>query len=232
MLRRIIDFVRGRLARSSGDVERSYLRNYPHDFDAPSEILLGLRRVDATADLLYLGWGQWMLVSVRPNSEMIQKGVRRLAEARRLLHRWETDPALKQNPGAFRRLYRRYLYWLAVSQGARPIGKYEAAFVRRFGLEAIVTDFRRMDWMHRMATEQAVFDEGNAQYGLDYEKARARRDAHAELRDEYKHLDAFRYLTTTSHSTTRHDDPEKRRHRSGFTTVATIGADGQLRSTA
>lgn len=231
MFRWLLDRVRTRRQRVPGMVARSHLPYYRHDFEAPRAILEALRHEDSTADLLYLGWGKWMLVSVRPHREMIAAGHRGLEGARRLLNRWSNEHTFRANPGAFRRLYQRYLYWLAVSQGARPICEYDHRFVRRYGLEAIVTDFRRMNWMHRTATEHAVFDDNNAQFGLDYEKARARQEADADLRSEYRAIHAWRYVTQLTHGVTRHDDPEKRRHRSGFTTVATIGADGHLTRT-
>jgi hypothetical protein len=228
-LRNTLDRVLRRRGSGAGYSSRSLLSHYRHDYDAPADILRRLRETDPTADLLYLGWGKWLLVSVRPNSAMMATGRRRLAAAARLLQRWDTDPKLKQNPGAFRRLYQRWLYWLAVSQGARPICDYERKFVKRYGLEAIVQDFRCMDWMHRTARENDVFDDNNAQFGLGYEREKARREAGDELRSEYRHMDAWRYLAVQSHGVTRHDDPEKPRHRSGFTTVARITADGQLR---
>lgn len=226
MLQRMVDRVRWWLFHAPGTAERSHLPHYPHEFDAPSDILRQLRYVDPTADLLYLGWGQWQLVSVRPDRAKMDVGARRLEASSLQLRRWDADFSMSRAPGIFRRLWRRRLYWTAVSQGARPITKYHFAFVRRFGLEAIVADFRRMDWMHRTATENAVFDENNALYGLDFEKARARRDADLELRDESKALHVWDFLDKNPHSVTREASPDTRRHRSGFTTVATIGADG------
>jgi hypothetical protein len=200
---------------------RTLFPHYRHDFDAPPEILEQLRVVDPRADLLYLGWGKWLLVVIRPDREHMAAAYRRLDSARRILRLWEANPLYRANPGAFRVLYQRYLYWLAASQGARPIGEYPAAFIRRFGFEAVVLDFRRADWLYRTVTDNQLFDD-NDPHGLDFEKARARDEADADLRSEHRALDGYRYLVGRTHAVTRVDDPEKRRQRSGFSLTRSI----------
>lgn len=197
--------------------------DYPRDLEAPRVIVAQLQLVDRSADLLYLGWGRWLLVAMKPDARHTATGARIRRNAHRLLELWATNPKFKANPGAFRRLYGRYLYGVCTAAGARPISDYPASFVRRYGLEAIVTDFRRMDWMFRTVTDTELFDD-NHPMGLGYAKEQARLEADADLRSEYRHMHAWRYLSRLTHGVTRYDNPETPRHRSGFTTVATISA--------
>lgn len=195
---------------------------------APADVIARIRETDPTAELLYFGWGKWYLVRYRPNRMWQHKAMPRIKDALRLLQQWQDLPRYRANPGAFRRLYARLLFWQMVYQGGRPVAEYSAKEVRAHGLEYIADDFRRMEWMLRNLVAN--------DYQLD-EQLNGEKDRAAQLaRDEFKNLDrakdAWKYLFTLSHSVSRHDDPERPRHRSGFTTVAAIGADGKRKVTA
>jgi hypothetical protein len=209
----------------------SHFPEFPALYDPPADVLRCVREIDSAADLLYFGWGKWYLVRFKPNREHIarahralagqvdQRGVRQPGVIE-LLERWRTGSRFKANPGAFRRLYGRYLFWTLVRMGGRPIAEYDVRFIRVLGFEGIVDDFRCMEWMARNLSDQQV------EAALNAEKDTASAEANAQMTDEGRGRDAWRYLFTRTHAATRYDNPERRRHRSGFTTVATIGADG------
>lgn len=181
---------------------------FPHLYDPPGETVRLLREIDPAADLLYFGWGTWYLVRHRPNREHIAGACRALVSGVRLLEEWRTGTTYKANPGAFRRLYGRYLFWTAVRLGARPVASYDKKFIRRQGFPGIVDDFRRMEWMIRHTSDAAVLDLLSA----DHDTAAAA--ARAELTDEYAAVTMAEHLSRAPHSVTSHA-PEH--GRSGFT---------------
>src|SRR5205085_9824076 len=86
----------------------------------PIDVVRGLREVDPTADMYYLGWKKWVLVSVRPNDEHRRAALRMILGSpatgtqparpglRTLLWLWETNAKYRANPGAFRQLMQKY----------------------------------------------------------------------------------------------------------------------------
>ena len=100
-----------------------------------------LRDVDPTAELIYLGAGQWLLGSVQPNE------ARRLAGGRMIARQLALPPE-RRSVGAIRlgTLFR---------QGFRPIAIYEEA-----DLDSgfVVADFRFRDWRYRHNADR-VFEE-------------------------------------------------------------------------
>jgi hypothetical protein len=213
-----------RRERASGGSIPTLFPEFPADVHPPQDVLRRIREEDAGVDLLYFGWGKWALIRLKPNREHLETGARRIREAKRMLRQWETDQGWKANPGAFRRLYGRYLYWLVVCQGGRPIAEYTAREMHEHGFSGVISDLRCMLWMQRHTSDDHVLRE------LNREKDEALEAARAEFADEYAAKDVCDYLNKRTHTVTRHDNPEKRRHRSGFTTVATIGAGGLHRS--
>lgn len=211
---------------SSGARIPTLFPEYPRDVEAPQDILRDIRAIDPDIDLLYLGWGKWALVRLKPNRVHIETGARRIRDAKQRLRIWETHQGWKANPGAFQRLYGRYLYWLMVCQGGRPIAQYSRTEFKALGFRGIVDDLRCMLWMQRNTTD------GETLRLMNKEKDDAIEAAQAAFADEYAAKDVCDYLNKRTHSVTRHDNPETRRHRSGFTTIAAIGADGTHRSIA
>lgn len=193
----------------------------------PRHVVAGLRVTDPTADLVYLGWGKWVLVSVQADkidhwyqktngqwSTLRRDAISILVNARRLLELWRANPKFQANPGAFRRLIGRYDFALLATMGARPIAEYQ---VQGEPTSAIVDDFRRMDWMYRHTSDEEL------ERLLEAPAEERRAEALADLTDEHRHLDAWRYLTTRTHTVTRFDDPSKTRGpKSGFARVMTI----------
>lgn len=216
MLALVKDLVgwRRRLKPASVAPFTTFYPDFPQDFTAPRDIQQRIREVSPLAELVYFGWGRFYLVRYKPHRELIAGAERRLGEARRLLSKWELGTEYKSNPGAFRRLYGRYLFWRLATMGARPIADYPRTFIRTFGFDAIVTDFRFMEWMVRHTKDSAI--DGL----LNGEQDAAREAARQDLADIYKAKDAYRYLSARTHGVTRIELPH---HRSGFTTQRKIG---------
>jgi hypothetical protein len=185
----------------------------------PSHVVRDLREIDPTADLYYLGWKKWVLVSVRPHIDHQHAALRMVLGSpaspagparpglRFLLRRWEVDPKLRQNPGAFRQLLQKYEMALLMAQGARPIAEY---VIQGEPTSAIVDDFRRMDWMYRNISDDQLDRMLNAPYEQGREAARA------DIRDEARARDAWRYMHTLNIAPGISLTP-KDRVRSGFT---------------
>jgi hypothetical protein len=185
----------------------------------PIDVVRGLREVDPTADMYYLGWKKWVLVSVRPNDDHRRAALRMILGSpatpagparpglRMLLWKWETDPKFRQNPGAFRQLLQKYEMALLMAQGARPIAEY---VIQGEPTSAIVDDFRRMDWMYRNISDDQLDRMLNAPYEQGREAARA------DIRDEARARDAWRYMHTLNIAPGISLTP-KDRVRSGFT---------------
>lgn len=188
------------------------LPQFPHLRRPPQHVVAGLRQVDPTADLVYMGWAKWLLVSVRPNREVIQQSQRILTNARRLLELWRANPKYRENPGAFRRLIGRYDFAVLATMGARPITEY---VIQGEPTSAIVDDMRRMDWLFRHTTDEA-FDRA-----LDAPKEQQRAAAHAELTDPARATAAWRWMFTRSHWT-GYNPTKPQGPKSGFTRIATI----------
>ncbi len=202
------------------------LPHFPHLRRPPHHVVAGLRQVDPTADLVYLGWGKWLLVSVQPDrmdmwykkrngqfSTLRRDALEILVNARRLLALWETDHKYQANPGAFRRLIGRYDFAQLAVMAARPIAEYR---IQGEPTSAIVDDFRRMDWLYRHTSDDEL------DRALDAPKEEQQAAAHAELTDPGRATDAWRYLFTRSHW--YGDDRQRQRPRSGFHTIARIPA--------
>ncbi len=202
--------------------------DFPALYDPPQDIARRLREeADPTAELVYFGWGKWMLCRYNPRRDAIVKANRALVIGQRLLRRWETDQVMKANPGAFKRLYGRYLYWTLVRLGGQPTylyadgttkdGRVERWMIRHIGLTFIVDDARQMFWRHRTATPEEMGLELDRQ--LDVKEQQG-----GHMQDEAYHRDAARWLFTRTHSATQWDDPSKTRGpRSGFRRVMTAG---------
>jgi hypothetical protein len=205
-------------------VMQTLLPNFPHLRLAPPHVLAGLREVDPTADLVYLGWRRWMLVSVRQDlmdswykqrngqfSTLRRHALGMLVNARRLLELWETNPKYRANPGAYRRLINRHDMALLAYQGARPITDYT---VQGEPTAAIVDDFKRRDWLYRNTTDDELLAQVNAP------KEQQQAEARAQFSDIHRAADAWRYCFTLNHWVG--DPGPQQRTRSGFTTIRTI----------
>lgn len=185
----------------------SHFPNYPHLYDPPGDVVRALRDVDPAADLLYGGWGTWMLVRFKPNRDHIARACAALSGrsdqhgkhvygAIELLDLWHELPRFKANPGAYRRLYQRFLYWTAIRLGARPIMQYNRQYIRALGFSAIVTDFRQAEWKLRHTSDNDL------QRALDEPKDTARAEARKGLTDEHAAVTMAKHLAANPHSVT------------------------------
>lgn len=168
---------------------------------APDPVLRGLRVIDPTAELIYLGHGRWLLGRVVPH-EPIRKAGERLAAS---CHR-----ATKNRNTASRSLaqsdYDRNLLAQLRLRGFQPTTEY-----RVYGepTGAIVRDQEVMDFLYRTLSDASV--DALADEDQTHRKATAR----ADLTDEARGRAAWTYLFTRSHSVTRFDN-RPQRARSGF----------------
>lgn len=186
---------------------------FPQSRRPPASVLEGLRREDPSLDLLYMGWGTWMLVSLRPRRHAIERGQRILERNRSLLELWRANPIYQANPGAFRRLMGRHDYGLIATLGASPIDLYR---VQGEPTYAIVDDVRWKEYMLRTQSDDEL------DRSLHDEKERQREVARAEFSDMERANAVCRYVNTLSHWNGY--DPQKQPHRSGFKVITRIPA--------
>lgn len=169
---------------------QTLLPHFSHLRRPPEHVARGLRAVDPTAELVYLGYRRWLLVSVRPHSAHQAAASRILSNARRLLEVWRANPKFRANPGAFRRLIGRHDFALLASMGARPIAEY---FLQGEPTSAVVDDFRCRDWCYRH------FSDNDVQRMLDAPHDDKLAESRADLTDVGRARDAWRYAFTRSH---------------------------------
>lgn len=167
--------------------------------EAPEGLLRALRVIDPTAELIYLGDGNWMLGRIRPSEPLRQAGAR-LARSCRL--------ATKHRSTLLPTDYRRHLVAQLRMLGFQPTTEYH---VQGEPTAAIVRDQEVMDFLWRTTSDDALSQMDDA--GLVAKQAAAR----AEMLDEGRAADAWRYLFTRSHAITRVDDPTRDRVASGRT---------------
>jgi hypothetical protein len=204
MLANLVERLRGK--RLGGDSIPTLFPEFPRDRVAPQDVLRALRATSPDVDLLYMGWGKWLLVRHRPNTANIARGARAIHRAKRMLREWETNQLWRANPGAFKRLYQRYLFWLAVCQGAKVIAEYSREEMHDHGFRGVIDDHRRMEWMLRNTSEQAFWD------GIDAPQREKAEAAEAEIRDEYRAKEVVDYLNKRTFSEHNPDvDAESRR---------------------
>lgn len=187
--------------------EPTLVPHFSHLRRAPDSVLRGLRSIDPRAELVYLGWRQWQLIEVSPNNARYGMAVRIGETAKRLLNLWEKTPALRANPGAFRRLIGRLDFAMLAYDGARMVGG--PYVVQGEPTAAIVDDYRQMTYWHLRNSDADV------EALLDAPKARKREVAHADLTDEGRANHAWHYAMTRTHSFAD-DGRERQAHRSGF----------------
>lgn len=140
---------------------RSLLTDYtpPGGRLPPPEVVDGLREVDPTAELIYVGKGRWLLGSVQPDRERRKLAVRAMAAYRTVLD--HTAPAAGSHVegagtplqlDAKTRAELRYRLWRKKLQlqGFRDITLF-----RQEPDSAVVDAFRMMDWFHRHMQAEA-----------------------------------------------------------------------------
>lgn len=170
--------------------------------EAPRDVLRGLRVIDPTAELIYLGAGRWLLGRV-VSSEPIRAAGERLAAS--------CSRATKSRNTASRTLtredYDRHLMAQLRLRGFQPTTEY-VVYGEPTG--AIVRDQEVMDFLHRTLSDDAI------DALADEDSTALKAAAHADLTDEARARAAWRYMFTRSHSVTRFGAGPQRA-RSGFT---------------
>lgn len=149
------------------------LVRFPTPRQAPDHVVGRLRDVDPTADLVYLGLGQWVLGSVRPNGYRARKA--------RKLRAGENDlPAQKRRPGI-------YLLTALLEQGFRPVAVYGESEVQS---QYVVRDFRERDWNYRTRPEaafRAAMDRSDRSRDVEARVAAILDKVHADFPTIHRH---------------------------------------------
>ncbi|MCU1350614.1 MAG: hypothetical protein JWO56_3644 [Acidobacteria bacterium] len=172
---------------------------------APTELLRQLRVIDPSAELIYMGHGRWLLGRVLASRPIRAAGERLAGSCARVLQtRWRKAP-LAADHHRYRTAQLRLRDFQAtqeyVVQG-EPTG-------------AIVRDQEVMDFLYRHVSEQQLDEMA------DEPKVAQQAAARADLADDRRAADAWRYLFTRSHSVTRHESDEQKA-RSGFQIIRRI----------
>lgn len=109
-----------------------WLVEVPQLRHAPESVRRGLRSLDPTAEVLYLGWMEWIVGRVRPTNDATR------AAHGLLRHYW----AMNAQARASKRGVQRYRFALAAAQGFRPVQRYQLRDLD----DRIVTDFSESQW--------------------------------------------------------------------------------------
>jgi hypothetical protein len=152
----------------------------------PDHVVRGLRSLDPDAELVYVGYGKWFLGRIISDSRLYESGVKLKKSTLRAI--------ATRNSGKPGKVLHQDILRLRIAE-LRMAGFQFTAEYNMKGTpdSAIVIDQRRMDWMYRTLTD----DETIEAFGADAAKARA--DAYADLTDDARGRDAWRYLFTTNH---------------------------------
>ena len=142
---------------------------YPSERTCPPALLAELRRIEPTAELLYVGEGRWLLGTVRFRWDNYAKAARALAKIERdnatnltaIVAHAEVGRDKATLRAAAYRQSRNMAYLRAVMQGFRPIADYT---IQGEPDSRIVHDFARRDWLFRVApdaSDQEKLDEAD-----------------------------------------------------------------------
>lgn len=171
---------------------------------APGHLLRALRVTDPTAELLYMGDGVWWLGRIAPNRNIEQAGQRLAASCRRVERKGR-----KLVPEDRRRwmVAQARLAGFQATQEYHVVGEPTAAIVR---------DQEVMDFLHRTLSDE------DRDRMADEDFVRAKAQAHADLTDDARGRDAWKYMFTRSHAVRRLDSPERYRPRAGRTLIRSV----------
>lgn len=153
------------------------LVSIPTTREVPADVRRGLRALDPTAEVVYLGFGKWVVGRVRPTDDSMRIARHMLASYWRL-------PAAARGT---KRSLQRYRFALACQQGFRPVAQY----VLRDLDGRVVREFQESQW--RMTHQRGdLLDE--------YEQAEAQDKAERreQLRDLHRANDVCRYVSTSN----------------------------------
>jgi hypothetical protein len=154
--------------------------DYPSERTCPPALLAELRRIDPTAELLYVGEGRWILGAVRFNWPVVQKAIGALTKIEAQTATYLTvdytmdTPAaeVNRNPAERRaaaaRQARTLAWCRALIQGFRPIAEYHGDPGGH-----IVRDFEMRDFIHRALPDLYELLEAEA-VGDNAEQAKAK----------------------------------------------------------
>ena len=155
-----------------------WLVQFPQAREAPSHVRRGLRDLDPTSEVVYLGPRQWMVGRVRPNVLAYKQAVDMLDNADTM--------SVRASDTTSRRA--RVAFALLALQGFRPVEQYTLRDLD----SRVVRDFQISQWKMLHIRDMELLD------SLDEPEREARELAHRELTSYDRAKDAHRYITTSN----------------------------------
>lgn len=181
-----------------------WLVDFPQAREAPRHVREGLRRLDETAEVVYLGPRHWLVGRVRPNAH-----VRRIAE--RMLDDVRTTLSVRAEAAPSRRA--RVALALLGLQGFRPVAEYRVADLDG----RVVREFQESQWRMHHTTDADV------ERGWDADAEATRAANHRELASLERAREAHRTAFTSNFgAAVASVRSQATPVRSGFQRVATI----------
>lgn len=156
--------------------------------EAPEHLLRALRVIDPTAELVHLGGGRWLLGRVVSDERLRVAGQRLVKSSREAVKGRKPTPIDR----------RRHLVGQLRLHGFQPTAEF---FYAGEPTSRIVREQELMQWLWIRSNRYDM------ERMADAEQEERKAKAEAELADEALHRDAFRYLTTMSHSVKRYGPP-------------------------
>lgn len=144
---------------------------------APADVVRRLRELDSTVEVIYLGWGRWIVGKMRPTTHTFRIASRMLATY------WHMPAPAR----ATRRGVQRYHFALAALQGFRPVHEY----TRRDLDGRIVKDFQESQW-RMLHSRGDLVSEWEKEEAADLEQRRAL------FRDELRAKEVVDYVHTSN----------------------------------
>lgn len=152
---------------------------------APAVLLHQLRQIEPTAELVYMGQGEWWLGSVQPSTTqtMREAGARKMraVNAQTAMTKLTADAIRMHRVGRLQQ------------QGFQVINKYEGEPSGR-----IVKDLIEADWRWKLCSNQYRLDEW--MYGR---RRREQEAARAEMTDPARARDAWKTAFTLQHAVSK-----------------------------
>lgn len=149
----------------------------PMTREAPHDVVRGLRALDASTEVIYLGFGRWIVGRMRPTRDTTRIAARML----------RTYWSMSAKARASKRGVQRYHFALAALQGFRPVHEYTLRDLDG----RVVKDFRESQF--RMLHQRGdLVSEWEREEAADLEARRAL------LRDELRAKDVIDYVKTSN----------------------------------
>jgi hypothetical protein len=157
-----------------------WLVDLPQAREAPEHVRRGLRLLDPTAEVIYMGDGVWLVGTVRPNT--VRRGI-----AERRLNTFVR--AVSGGKRMSKRGIRKARAELLALQGFQPISEWHGDISGR-----VIEDFIRSRWLMEHTSDDELFRQ------MDAETDALKEQARKEMQDEGRARELCRYVNTRSSS--------------------------------